>query len=74
LTSNGWRSRRPILGDGGLVFDAFDLRVAYDKIDGRVQISATITEAVADLLQEPGGLALCGTKLRGWDSNPQPLG
>jgi site-specific DNA recombinase len=54
------------------VFDAFDLRCVYDKLDGRVEISATITEAVADLLQEPGDLALCGGLLRGWDSNPQP--
>jgi HNH endonuclease len=27
-----------------------DLRVVYDKIEGRIQISATITERVADLL------------------------
>ncbi len=56
------------------VFDAFDLRCVYDKLDGRVEISATITESVADLLQEPGDLALCGCLLRGWDSNPQPIG
>jgi hypothetical protein len=41
-------------------FDAFDLRGTYDKLEGRLQISATITEALADLLEEPGDLALCG--------------
>jgi hypothetical protein len=55
------------------VFDAFDLRVVFDKLDGRVEISATLTGAVADLLQDPGDLALCGRLLRGWGSNPQPL-
>jgi hypothetical protein len=57
-----------------LVFDAFDLRVAYDKLERRIQISATVSEAVADMLQKPQDLGLCGKKLRGWDSNPQPLG
>jgi hypothetical protein len=52
------------------VFDAFDLRCVYDKLDGRVEISATITEAVADLLQAPAleDLGLWGRSLRGWDS------
>jgi site-specific DNA recombinase len=57
-----------------LFFDAFDLRVIFDKAEGRLQISATITEALADLLQEPRDLALCVRPLRGWDSNPQPTG
>jgi hypothetical protein len=57
-----------------LAFDAIDMRVVFNKTEGRVQISATITEAVADLLHAPGDLALCGRLLRGWDSNPQPFG
>jgi site-specific DNA recombinase len=30
------------------IFDAFDLRIEYDKTQQRVQISATVTEAVAE--------------------------
>jgi hypothetical protein len=33
-----------------LIYDAFDLRVIYDKIEGRVKITATLPERVADLL------------------------
>jgi site-specific DNA recombinase len=33
------------------LFDAFELRIVYDKTQNRVQISATITETVADTLQ-----------------------
>ena len=33
------------------LFDAFELRIVYDKTQNRVQISATITEAVAETLQ-----------------------
>jgi hypothetical protein len=57
-----------------LVYDAFDLRIVFDKAERRVQISATVTETVADLLERPADLALCGDLLRGWDSNPQPFG
>jgi DNA invertase Pin-like site-specific DNA recombinase len=34
------------------VFEAFGLKVAYDKIEHRIEISATITEAVAQALQK----------------------
>jgi len=34
------------------VFEAFGLKVAYDKIEHRIEISATITEAVAKALQK----------------------
>jgi hypothetical protein len=54
------------------LFDAFDLRVVYDKASDRLSISATLTEAVATMLRT-GLEPLCGEKLRGWDSNPQPL-
>jgi site-specific DNA recombinase len=33
------------------LFDSFELRIVYDKIQNRVQISAAITEAVAEALQ-----------------------
>jgi site-specific DNA recombinase len=52
------------------LFDSFDVRLVYDKIEGRIEISATVTEAVAGLLVN-SGLSLCEDKLRGWDSNPQ---
>jgi hypothetical protein len=54
------------------LFDAFDLRVVYDKATDRLSISATLTEAVASMLR--GGLEprLLKEVLRGWDSNPQP--
>ena len=32
------------------VFEAFGLRVAYDKLERRIEISATISEAVAEAL------------------------
>jgi hypothetical protein len=50
------------------LFDAFDLRVVYDKASDRLSISATLTEAVAAMLrtgQEP----LCNRLLRGTDSH-----
>jgi hypothetical protein len=54
------------------LFDAFDLRVVYDKASDRLSISATLTEAVAAMLRN-GLQPLSSTSLRGWDSNPQPL-
>ena len=38
------------------VFDAFGLQVTYDKTTDRTQISAAITEALADALERDGGL------------------
>jgi site-specific DNA recombinase len=54
-------------------FDAFDLRVVFDKLDQRISISATVTEAVADMLQNPGGLALCGPEAPGVGLEPTTL-
>jgi hypothetical protein len=57
------------------LFDAFDLRVAYDKTGDRLSISATLTEAVASMLRtgplDNGAEPLSQRALRGWDSNPQ---
>ena len=55
------------------LFDAFDLRVVYDKASNRLSISATLTEAVASMLRT-GLEPLWQKALRGWDSNPQPFG
>lgn len=33
------------------VFDAFGLQIVYDKLDRRIEISATITEAIAGALE-----------------------
>jgi site-specific DNA recombinase len=33
------------------VFEAFGLRIAYDKVDRRIEVSATISEAIAQALQ-----------------------
>jgi site-specific DNA recombinase len=54
------------------LFDAFDLRVVFDKTGDGLSISATLTEAVATMLRT-GLQPLSSTSLRGWDSNPQPL-
>ena len=53
------------------LFDAFDLRVIYDKVSDRLSISATLTEAVAKMLHDGLEPRLLQKKLRGWDSNPQ---
>jgi site-specific DNA recombinase len=55
------------------LFDAFDLRVVYDKTDDRLSISATLTEAVASILPT-GPLrndveSLSQRALRGTDSH-----
>ena len=55
------------------LFDAFDLRVVYDKASDRLSISATLTEAVAKMLRDGLEPRLLQKRLRGWDSNPQPL-
>jgi hypothetical protein len=33
------------------VFEAFCLQISYDKLNGCIEISATITEAIADALE-----------------------
>jgi hypothetical protein len=54
-------------------FDAFDLRVVYDKAGDRLSISATLTEAVATMLRT-GLQPLSSKSLRRTDShNPTTL-
>ena len=50
------------------LFDAFDLRITYDKANDRLSISATLTEAVAAMLRN-GLQPLSSTSLRGTDSH-----
>ena len=37
-------------------FDAFGLRIEYDKAERRIEISATVTEAVADAFENTKAL------------------
>ena len=63
-----------IRSDRAALFDAFDLRMVYDKASDRLSISATPTEAVAAMLRDGLEPRLFQKVLRGWDSNPQPFG
>jgi len=38
------------------VFEAFDLQIAYDKPGRRVEVSATVSEAVADAFENAKAL------------------
>jgi hypothetical protein len=40
------------------VFEAFCLQITYDKPNRRIEISATITEAIADALENRVGAGL----------------
>jgi hypothetical protein len=40
------------------VFQAFDLQITYDKAERRVEISATVSEAVADAFESAKALSL----------------
>lgn len=45
------------------VFQAFDLQIAYDKAARRVEISATVSEAVADAFENAKALRLEGSQV-----------
>jgi chemotaxis response regulator CheB len=38
------------------VFEAFDLQIAYDKVGRRIEISATVSGAVADAFENAKAL------------------
>ncbi len=38
------------------VFEAFELRVAYDKVERRIEVSATVSEAVAEAFDDKKAL------------------
>jgi hypothetical protein len=54
------------------LFDAFDLRVAYDKTGDRLSISATLTEAVASTLRT-GPEPVVNRLLRGSERSVEPI-
>jgi hypothetical protein len=45
------------------VFETFDLQIAYDKAEGRVELSATVSEAVAEALQNAETLLAEGSSV-----------
>ena len=46
------------------VFEAFDLQILFDKREGRVEISATVSEEVAKALDGPEGVSGEGSSVR----------
>ena len=44
------------------VFASFDLQVAYDKVERRVELSATVSEAVADAFENAKALQAEGSE------------
>jgi hypothetical protein len=40
------------------VFASFDLQIAYDKVERRVELSATVSEAVADAFEDAKALQM----------------
>ena len=61
------------------VFEAFDLQIAFDRTEGRVEISATVSEAIAesfntkDLLAR-GGLTVVPKDIAGAGFEPATFG
>ncbi len=45
------------------VFESFDLQVAYDKAEGRVEITATVSEAVAETFENAKALLAEGSSV-----------
>ena len=45
------------------VFGSFDLQIAYDKTEGRVEISATVSEAVAEAFENAKALLAEGSSV-----------
>jgi hypothetical protein len=45
------------------VFESFDLRIAYDKVERRVELSATVSEAVADAFENAKALQAEGSSV-----------
>ena len=43
------------------VFESFDLQIAYDKVGRRIEISATVSEAVADAFENAKALQTEGS-------------
>jgi ABC-type transporter Mla subunit MlaD len=45
------------------VFASFDLQIAYDKVERRVELSATVSEAVADAFENAKALQMDGSSV-----------
>ena len=45
------------------VFESFDLQIAYDKQEGRVELSATVSEAVAEAFENAEALLAEGSSV-----------
>ncbi len=45
------------------VFESFDLQIAYDKQEGRVELTATVSEAVADAFENAKALHAEGSSV-----------
>ena len=43
------------------VFEAFELQIAYDKVGRRIELSATVSEAVADAFENAKALHMEGS-------------
>ena len=61
------------------VFEAFELRILYDKVDRRIEVSATITETVAKTLENAKdlpeeALAVAPTDIAGAGFEPATFG
>ena len=60
------------------LFEAFDLRIAYDKVGGRIEISVTLWEGVAGPgeVQSPpdGGLQVVAKGIAGAGFEPATFG
>jgi len=67
-------------------FEAFNLKIAYDKAERRIEVSAAVTEAVADAFKntkalreeglrvEGGGLAVTVSDIAGAGFEPATFG
>jgi hypothetical protein len=61
------------------VFEAFDLQITYDKASRRVELSATVTEAVADAFRnaralQPEGSSVVVEDIAGAGFEPATFG
>jgi predicted nuclease with TOPRIM domain len=61
------------------VFESFELQIAYDKVEGRVELTATVSEAVADAFEnakalQPEGSAVVATNIAGVGFEPTTSG
>ena len=49
------------------VFESFELRIAYDKVERRVELTATVSEAVADAFENAKALQVEGSSVLATD-------